>query len=88
VEGPVQCRRVVCDVKENRMRILCDGSCLDNVKCGTVVYDHRDKLKDTDSDERTICIVAFEAKRRLNDFAWETMMPPKSLERGRNMGIS
>jgi hypothetical protein len=38
----------------------CDGGCLDNLKCGTVIDDHCNKLQNIDQNERAICIVSFE----------------------------
>ncbi len=48
-----------------------DEGCLDNVKCGTVVYNHHKKLKDIDQNEYTIHIVALEAERMLNELVRE-----------------
>jgi hypothetical protein len=53
VDGPVLRRSVVPDVEEDGMRIVRDGSCLDDVKCGTIFCYHRDKLEDIDQDKST-----------------------------------
>jgi hypothetical protein len=76
VDGPIQNRSIACDAEEDGMRIICGRSCLDNIKCGAVVYNHHDKLKDVDQDESTIRISPLEAKHTLNDFVRKTEMPP------------
>jgi hypothetical protein len=66
------------DVEKDGMRIACNGGCPDNMKCGTVVYNHRNKLKEVDQDERTIHIVTLEAESTLNHFIRKSNMPPYS----------
>ncbi len=61
----------MCDIEEDRMRIFCDGGCLDNLKFGAVVDDHGNKLQDVDQNEFAICIVSFEMKHMLDDFVRE-----------------
>jgi hypothetical protein len=58
--------------------IACNGGCPDNVKCSTVVYNHRNKLKEVDQDERTIPIVPLEAESTLNHFVRKSNMRPES----------
>jgi hypothetical protein len=78
VDGPIECRNIIRDVEKDGMRIVCNRCCPDNVKCGTVVYNCRNKLKDVDQDECTVRIVALEAESTLNHFVRKSNMPPES----------
>jgi hypothetical protein len=46
VDGPIWQGNIVCDVEEDRMRIVRDEGCLGKVKSGAVVYNHCNNLED------------------------------------------
>jgi hypothetical protein len=78
VECPRQYRRVVGDVEDYRMWIICDERCPNNMESSTIVDYHHHKLKDFDQYEHAIIVIAPELECTLNHFIRKTNVPPES----------
>jgi hypothetical protein len=78
VKCPRQRRRVVGDIEDYRMGILCDRRCSNNMESGTTVDYHHHELKDINRYKLAIIVVAPETECRLNHFIGETDVPPES----------
>jgi hypothetical protein len=61
VECPRQSRRVVCDVEEYRMGIVCDGRCPNNMESGAIINYHHHKFKNVDQHEHAVVVVGLES---------------------------
>jgi hypothetical protein len=57
VECPRQCRRIVSDVEDDRMGIVCDGRCPNNMESGAIVDYHYHKLEYVDQHKHAIVVV-------------------------------
>ncbi len=57
VECPRQSRRVVGDVEDYRMGIVCDGRCLNNMESGAIINYHRHKFNTVDQHKHAIVVV-------------------------------
>jgi hypothetical protein len=78
VKCPRQRGRVVGDVEDYRMGIVCDGRCWSSMGNGTIVDYHHHKLEDVDQYELAIIVVAPETGCTLNHFIRETNVQPES----------
>jgi hypothetical protein len=61
VECPRQRGRVVGDVEDYRMRIVCDGRCPNNMESGAIINYHCHKFKNVDCHEHAIVVVGLES---------------------------
>jgi hypothetical protein len=61
VECPRQSGRVVSDVEDNRMGIVCDGRCPNNMESGTIINYHHYKFKNVDQHEHAMVVVGLES---------------------------
>jgi hypothetical protein len=78
VECSRQHQRVVGDVENYRIGIVCDRIHPDNMESRTVVDYHYHKLKDVDQYKLAIIVAAPETECTLNHFFRETNVPPES----------
>ncbi len=61
VECPRQSGRVVGDIEDYRLGILCDGRCSNNMESGAIINYHRHKFKNLDQHKHTIVVVGLES---------------------------
>ncbi len=78
MECPSQSGRIVGDVEDYRMGIVCDGRCPNNMERGAIVDYHRHEFKYVDGYEHAAVVVGLESECTLNHFVWETNVPPES----------
>jgi hypothetical protein len=60
VECPRQSRRVVGDIEDNRMGIICDGRCPNNMESGTIINYHNYKFNNIGRHKHAIVVVGLE----------------------------
>jgi hypothetical protein len=82
VECPRQRGRIVGDVEDYRMGIVCDGRCLNNMESGAIVDYHHQKLEYIDRYQHAVIVVAPESECTLNHFIQKTNVPPESQSDG------
>jgi hypothetical protein len=82
VECPRQCGRIVGDIEDDRVGIVCDGSCTNNMESGAIVDYHHYKLEYVDQHEHAIIIVAPESEFILNHLIRETNVLSESQSDG------
>jgi hypothetical protein len=58
VEHPRQSRRIVGDVEDYKMEIVCDGRCPNNMESGAIVDYHHHKFECIDQHEHAVIAVA------------------------------
>ena len=60
MECPRQSRKVVGDVEDNRMGIVCDGRCPNNMESDKIINYHCYKFKNVDQHKHAIVVVILE----------------------------
>jgi hypothetical protein len=61
VEYPRQSRRVFGDVEDNRMGIVCDGRCPNNMESGSIIKYHHYKFRSVDQHRHAVVVVGLES---------------------------
>jgi hypothetical protein len=61
VECPRQSERIIGDVEDYRMGIVCDGRCPNNMESGAIVNYHHHEFKYIDQNEHAIVVVGLES---------------------------
>jgi hypothetical protein len=61
VECPRQSGRVVSDVEDYRMGIVCDRRCPNNMESSAIINYHRHKFKNIDGHKHTFVVVGLES---------------------------
>jgi hypothetical protein len=77
VECPRQSRRIVGDVEDYRIGIVCDGRCPNNMESGTIVDNHSHKFQYVDQHEHAVVVVGLESECTPNHFIREINVPPE-----------
>jgi hypothetical protein len=78
VECTRQSGRIVSDVEDYRMGIICDGRCPNNMESSAIVNYLCHKFKYIDQHEHAVVVVGLELECTLNHFIWETNVSPES----------
>jgi hypothetical protein len=60
VECPRQSRRVAGDIEDNRMGIVCDRRCPNNMESGSIINYHHYKFKNVDQHKHAVVVVGLE----------------------------
>ncbi len=60
MECPGQSIRIVGDIEDYRMGIVCDGRCPNNMESGAIVNYHHHKFKYVDQHEQAVVVVGLE----------------------------
>jgi hypothetical protein len=78
VECPRKSRRIVGDVEDYRVGVICDRRCPNNMERGAIVDYNHHKFQYVDRHEHAVVIAGFESGCTLNHFVRETNVPPES----------
>jgi hypothetical protein len=84
VECPRRHGRVVGDVEDYRVGIVCDGRCPNNMESGAIVGYHHHKFEYVDQHEHAVIVVAPESEFTLNHFIREMNVPLESQSDGKS----
>ncbi len=84
VECPRQRGRIVSDIEDYKMGVICDGRCPNNMERGAIVDYDCHKFKYIDQHKHPIIVVAPESEGTLHHFIRETNVPPKFLSDGKS----
>ncbi len=74
---PVESGRIIGNIEDDRMRVVCDLGGRNHVQDCAVIQDDRNKLKDIDGDRLIIRVITHVEQRVLLDLIWEIQMPPE-----------
>ncbi len=77
VECQRQSGRIVGDIEDYRMGIICDRRCPNNLESGAIVDYHRHKFQYIDQYKHAVVVVGLELECMLNHFVQKTYVPPE-----------
>jgi hypothetical protein len=78
VQCPRQHGRVVGDVEDYMMGIVCDGRCPNNMESGAIVDYQCHKFEDIDQYKHAVIGIASESECTLDHFIQKKNVPPES----------
>ena len=77
MQSPVQSRRIVGNIEDDRMGVIRGISGRNHMQDCAVIQDNCHKLEDIDGDQQIVRIVLFVEQRTLLHLIWEVQVPPK-----------